>query len=89
VNELRAEIPIAQVAMLIAAPNRDKETHPKPFTIEEFLVVNRKSEAPAAPVDKAKQSDAMLAFVETLNAQFGGADLRFGKVTQSKELISQ
>jgi hypothetical protein len=77
-NELRREIPIAQVAYMLAETNRDREKHPRPFTIDQFLLVNRQPAKVATPEDQAKQMDAMVVFLEMLNARYGGKDLRKG-----------
>ena len=88
VNELRKELPLAQISMILVNQSRDTKKHPQPISIDEFLIVNRQPAKQATPESQEAQANAMLAYVEMLNAQFGGADLRPGHVTQSKEAIA-
>lgn len=81
VNELRKELPIAQISMYLGNKVRDTTKHPQPLPISHFLLVNRQPAKQATPESKEAQANAMLACVEMLNAQFGGQDLRTKKAT--------
>lgn len=81
VNELRAEIPVAQIAMILVNQSRDTTKHPQPLGLDQFLIVNRKPKKEPTPEEQAKQSDAMVIFLEMLNARYGGKDLRVKKAT--------
>jgi len=66
-GEERADLRMAMLASLIANVNRDKKRRPNPFLPKDFMPKFEHEE---------QTPDQQLAFVEALNAMFGGKDLR-------------
>lgn len=78
----RLDYRAALAPMLLANHWRDEKKRPKPFTVEDFMIFRK----PKPPQTVKEQ----LIIAESLNAVFGGADLRqqsIGATDEEKQAV--
>jgi hypothetical protein len=71
-GERRADLRAAIVACMLANIHRDRDIHPEPFEVSEFMPDFGDGEIE----DEEPSVDALRVFIEQLNAALGGKDLR-------------
>lgn len=76
IGERRADYRAAQIVTALANINRDRKSHPDPFKLEDFLLKFGEPERPRGVEVDELTPDQQVFFLETLNAAFGGKDLR-------------